>query len=152
MKFCPVCKTEKDIGQFWKGQYLCIDCQKQKQKAFWGSRAPKKRLEQHLKYKYGVSHSEFVAEWERQKGCCAICTDVLPDLMAYENRNRGYAIDHNHETKEFRGILCLKCNTLLGMAKDSVEVLARAITYLEEKGSYGAETTVVYNMRAARKK
>ena len=148
MKKCPVCSIEKDEDQYWKGQYLCISCQKHKQKNYWESRTPKKRLEQHLKYKYGVSHSEFMDKWEIQKGCCSICDDKLPDLMAYENRKRGYAIDNNHETGKFRGILCLNCNSLLGMAKDSSEVLKRAIQYLEEQGSYGVY--LVDNMRASK--
>ena len=142
MKHCPVCKTDKDIDQFWKGQYLCIECQKHKQKNSWNSRTPKKRLEQHLKYKYGVTHQEFLNAWEEQKGCCAICETELPDLMTYENRKRMYAIDHNHDTNEFRGILCLNCNSLLGMAKDSVDVLAKAISYLEQKGSYGLKLVI----------
>jgi len=149
MKKCPVCSTEKEENQYWKGQYLCISCQKEKQKNHWVSRTPKKRLEQHLKYKYGVSHAEFMEKWENQKGCCSICDDNLPDLMTYENRKRGYAIDHNHETGKFRGILCLNCNSLLGMAKDSSGILKKAIQYLEEQGSYGVY--LVDNMRAAQK-
>ena len=136
MKHCPVCDVEKDLEMFWKGQYLCISCQKVKQKHHWNSRTPKKRLEQHLKYKYGVTHAEFLGEWEKQKGGCAICRTALPDLLTYDNRRRGYAIDHNHETGEFRGILCLNCNSLLGMAKDSEQVLKSAIKYLREKGTY----------------
>ena len=65
--------------------------------------------------------------------------------MTYDNRRREYAIDHNHDTGAFRGILCLKCNSLLGMASDSVSVLKAAIEYLTERGSYD-------NMAAARKK
>jgi uncharacterized Zn finger protein (UPF0148 family) len=67
MKRCPVCETEKDLDQFWKGQYLCIPCQKHKQKNSWESRSPKKRLEQHLKYKYGVTHQQFMEAWQQQK-------------------------------------------------------------------------------------
>jgi hypothetical protein len=150
MKRCPVCETEKNLDQFWKGQYLCIPCQKHKQKNSWASRTPKKRFEQHLKYKYGVSHAQFMEEWTLQKGCCAICEEALPDLMAYEDRRRLYAIDHNHETGLFRGILCLNCNTLLGMAKDSARVLQKAIDYLNNKGSYTLYD-VNDNMRMARK-
>ena len=69
--------------------------------------------------------------------------------MTYDNRRRGYAIDHNHETGEFRGILCIKCNSLLGMASDRVDVLYAAAKYLSERGSYGS---VVDNAFAARKK
>ena len=38
MKNCPVCKTDKSLDQYWKGQYCCIDCQKEKQKKYWASR------------------------------------------------------------------------------------------------------------------
>jgi len=149
VKRCNGCSTTKDLSSFWKGQSLCIDCSKERQKTRWDSRSPKKRLEQHLKYKYGVTHAKFMEAWENQHGECAICSSELPDLMTYENRRRGYAIDHNHETGEFRGILCLRCNSLLGMAKDSARVLASAIGYLEKNGSY--EHMLVDNAAASRK-
>lgn len=135
-KLCRTCNTVKPIDEFWKNQTACIPCTKHKQKTRWNSRTPAKRLEQHLKYKYGVTHAEFLAAWSDQKGLCAICENELPDLMTYDNRRRGYAIDHNHETGAFRGILCLKCNSLLGMASESVSVLKAAIKYLTERGSY----------------
>jgi hypothetical protein len=136
MKTCPHCKKEKQTVEFWKGQSSCIECCKYKQKNRWNSRTPKKRLEQHLKYKYGVTEEQLVEALNGQDNVCAICKGALPDLMLYENRRRGYAIDHNHETMEFRGVLCLKCNTLLGMAQESKEILEAAIDYLEKNGNY----------------
>ena len=138
MKTCPSCKVDKPISNYWKSQYSCIDCTKERQKTRWASRSPKKRLEQHLKYKYGVSVDKLEETLQNQSNKCAICESELPDLLTYENRRRGYAIDHNHDTGEIRGILCLQCNTLLGMAKDSKEILLSAINYLESKGSYAA--------------
>ncbi len=41
-------------------------------------------------------------------------------------------LDHCHVTGKFRGFLCKSCNTLLANAKDSVELLNRAIEYLKE--------------------
>lgn len=146
MKVCPTCKEPKSLDDYWKGQSSCILCTKEKQKTRWNSRTPKKRLEQHLKYKYGVTHQEFLEAWDEQEGRCAICKDELPDLMAYENRRRGYAIDHNHETGEFRGILCLKCNSLLGMAKDSPEVLEKAKHYLNTRGHYSVASEEIKEM------
>lgn len=102
------------------------------------SRSPKKRLEQHLKYKYNVSVSTLENTLQEQNASCAICKKELPDLLTYENRRRGYAIDHNHDTGEFRGILCLTCNTLLGMAKDNKDILLSAIDYLNSRGNYAA--------------
>ena len=137
LKVCPTCKQEKDIDtEFWKGQAFCIPCSKDKQKNYWNSRTPKKRLEQHLKYKYKITTEELMLALDRQNGGCAICSDTLPDLLVYENRRRGYAIDHNHETGKFRGILCLPCNSMLGMAKDSRDLLQKAADYLDERGSY----------------
>ena len=40
-------------------------------------------------------------------------------------------IDHDHVTNQVRGFLCNDCNLLLGRAKDSVEILEKAIAYLE---------------------
>jgi hypothetical protein len=103
-----------------------------------------------LKYKYGVSPEEFLKAWDDQNGECAICKDTLPDLAIYENRKRGYAIDHNHDTGEFRGILCTECNTLLGMSGDSPEILREAIRYLEARGDYSSIR--IDNMKAAKKR
>lgn len=49
------------------------------------------------------------------------------------------AIDHNHATGEFRGVLCRQCNRALGMFKDSPITLRHALEYLELNGSYGDE-------------
>jgi len=143
MKTCPSCSLEKPLDDYWKNQSSCIECTKWKQKNYWNSRTPKKRLEQHLKYKYGVTHAEFTEAWEEQDGKCAICKDELPDLMTYENRRRGYAIDHNHDTGEFRGILCNGCNSLLGMAKERAEVLDRAANYLRTRGHYSVPLNTI---------
>jgi len=138
MKNCPTCKEDKPIQDYWKGQYSCIPCTKEKQKNRWASRSPKKRLYQHLKYKYGVTEEKLAETLEKQNNACAICKELLPDLLVYENRRRGYAIDHNHDSGEFRGILCTHCNTLLGMAKDNEEILLAAVDYLQVNGTYAA--------------
>lgn len=42
-----------------------------------------------------------------------------------------FSIDHNHTTREIRGLLCNDCNLILGYAKDSIEILENAIKYIE---------------------
>jgi hypothetical protein len=42
-------------------------------------------------------------------------------------------IDHNHITKQFRGIICHHCNVILGFAKDSAAVLRQAADYLDNR-------------------
>jgi hypothetical protein len=147
---CNGCSTKKPMSAFWKNQTLCIDCCKERQKNRWDSRTPKKRLEQHLKHKYDLKMSELVETLEKQNGNCAICNTKLPDLLVYNNRRRGYAIDHNHRDGIFRGVLCLKCNSLFGMANDDVNILSKAISYLEQRGSYAEADVLPFKIKGKR--
>lgn len=40
-------------------------------------------------------------------------------------------VDHDHETGNVRGLLCGRCNKVIGMFADSQELLASAIEYLK---------------------
>lgn len=75
--------------------------------------------------KYGVSPEDYRAVLEGQGGKCAICQKAT-------GKTRRLAVDHDHATDEFRGLLCGTCNhRLLGAAHDGTEILKRAIDYLE---------------------
>lgn len=39
-------------------------------------------------------------------------------------------VDHDHATGQIRGLLCFGCNSILGLVKDSPDILQRAIGYL----------------------
>ena len=41
------------------------------------------------------------------------------------------AVDHDHLTNEFRGLLCNGCNKGLGLFRDNIQSLNNAIKYLE---------------------
>lgn len=45
-----------------------------------------------------------------------------------------WAFDHCHKTKKFRGIVGRKCNTVLGMVEDDIEVLKSLVKYLRIAG------------------
>jgi hypothetical protein len=78
-----------------------------------------------LKKNYGVSIEEYTAKLDAQEGVCAICGGV--------NKN-GFRLcwDHDHKTNLARGILCRRCNTLLGLCDDNTEILISMIGYLKE--------------------
>jgi hypothetical protein len=42
------------------------------------------------------------------------------------------AVDHCHQTDRVRGLLCSKCNLLIGLAKEDPTILKTAASYLEE--------------------
>lgn len=64
-----------------------------------------------------------------QNNLCAICEREI-SFTAAEKANKPH-IDHNHDTGEVRGLLCLTCNTGIGMFGDSLELLEKAMKYLD---------------------
>ena len=71
-------------------------------------------------YKFKRKYAADVSREDVNKlGPCEICHDVTRLLY-----------DHDHETGAFRGWLCPRCNTGLGFARDSTEILQSMIAYL----------------------
>lgn len=101
-----------------------------RQTAAW--RASVARYRQSAKYravnwrakirKHGLSVEQFERLLSDQGGGCALCGG--------RNADRRLAIDHDHETGRIRGLLCSRCNTALGLLRDSVDLLTRAVAYL----------------------
>ncbi len=97
----------------------------QYQKAYkkqWDINNPSKMREYSLKHAYGLSVADFNNILVAQDYKCAICKTDLTKLRPN--------VDHCHASGQIRGILCTFCNTLLGNAKDSLEILQKAIEYL----------------------
>lgn len=44
---------------------------------------------------------------------CQICGKSIEEIKAENNHFKSLCIDHNHTTNEFRGLLCLTCNSNL---------------------------------------
>jgi hypothetical protein len=76
----------------------------------------------------GITLENLAALLEIQSYCCAICGDS--EKIVFEKTKKRLAIDHNHKTKEVRGMLCGPCNRALGLFRDSPEILQAAIKYL----------------------
>ena len=64
---------------------------------------------------------------EQQNNRCAICGTDDPNGKSHRGT---WFVDHCHNTGAVRGLLCIRCNSVLGMARDRIEVLEAAITYL----------------------
>lgn len=79
--------------------------------------------------KYGISPEEYDRLLAEQGGVCAICRK--PETVAEKGVVRRLNVDHCHKTNRVRGLLCSRCNILLGYAKDLVGLLRAAAEYLE---------------------
>lgn len=75
---------------------------------------------------YGISQEQYAGFLRKQNRRCAIC-------RTKENNGKDWCIDHCHRSKKVRGLLCHKCNLMLGLAKDKPRLLKSAIQYLENR-------------------
>jgi hypothetical protein len=93
----------------------------------------KKRKEQnrelYYKKRYGITLLEYNTLLINQDYRCAICN--IPESNIKHGRNTYFAVDHCHITGKVRGLLCYKCNSVLGFVNDDIKCLNNAIKYLE---------------------
>ena len=73
---------------------------------------------------FGCSYDE-AKQWLQIKNC-QICGD-----------NFAVATDHDHVTGKIRGRLCFRCNRAIGALGDTVELLKKAVAYLENGPKIG---------------
>lgn len=57
---------------------------------------------------------------------------IRPDQCDICGGGTRIAYDHDHKTDKFRGWLCMKCNTALGLANDDIGRLNQLIDYLKK--------------------
>ena len=100
----------------------------------WRERNPEKYKEQGKRSnkkqrlrKYKLTQEEYDNLLTFQNKLCAICKKE-------KSHKHDWHIDHCHITGKVRGILCSRCNTLIGQSKESIATLNNAIEYLRVHG------------------
>jgi hypothetical protein len=82
--------------------------------------------------RYGITYDEYHALLANQDGNCAICkrhqTSVGP-----------LVVDHDHNSRRVRGLVCHACNLGLGKFNDDPYLLGWARDYLFERGCAATE-------------
>lgn len=82
-----------------------------------------------LKYRFGITASDYQNILLAQNGVCAIC-----GKKETAKGQQLLGVDHNHKTKKVRGLLCHKCNVILGLCHENIDTLTSAIAYLRREG------------------
>jgi hypothetical protein len=79
-----------------------------------------------LKRKYGLTIEEYETILASQGGGCAIC-NKKPNCL------RSHPVDHDHDTKRVRGILCINCNIAVGNIYNNPKIATKMAEYLENE-------------------
>ncbi len=83
-----------------------------------------------IKNNYGLSKSAYEKMLKLQSHKCLICGVTFNS----ESRSDRCCVDHDHSKEPeivVRGLLCSYCNLALGLFRDDVDSLKKAIKYLE---------------------
>lgn len=134
MKHCSRCKTDLPLTEFRKVHGWCKTCQNEYNRQWYmknRERGLRWRKNGHLKRTFGITLEEYEDMLEKQDRKCAICESTSGGNSQYGEKK--LAVDHDHDTGKVRGLLCENCNRSLGMMRDSVELLGKAIVYLKER-------------------
>lgn len=82
--------------------------------------------EQALNDRYGITEEAYKTLLEAQHFGCKICGAPYMDKA-----RSNLSVDHCHKTGKIRGLLCGRCNSMLGYADDNPTILLKAIQYLK---------------------
>ena len=140
MKQCKKCKEFKSLADFWanrdshdKLQYKCKVCMTIDYKDWVKNNDPKRQAysarnknkfrDNQLQRNFGISLIEYNQILNSQNGACAICKS---------SSSKNLAVDHCHDTNQIRSLLCLACNTALGVIEGSRVSLRTYLDYIEE--------------------
>lgn len=128
-RWCTVCNYVLPARYFWTGwegrvRAVCKECAHARQEE-------KMRLDADFRLKsrvkrYGITVEDYKAMVLDQENVCAICKHP-----PHDGRWTDFLIDHDHQTKAVRGLLCTNCNMTLGHMKDDPVRLREAADYLE---------------------
>src|SRR5271166_6272451 len=114
---------QKDPEKFRRMQREWYERRKQKD--------PEKFRRMQRKYKlkryYRLTEEQYQVLLQAQNYICAICGIEEWECMG---NGRKLHVDHCHETKRNRGLLCQKCNTGIGQFNHDIKRLQLAIDYL----------------------
>ena len=117
--YCRTCRRKWEKDDYAKDSRNKIEASRKWRSSERGIQTIRKTRRKRRLRRYGLTEPTFAAMAEKQLGLCAIC------LSAFR-----LVVDHSHSTGKVRGLLCRNCNRALGLFRENVQALNRAIEYL----------------------
>jgi hypothetical protein len=131
---CSTCNEMKIHAEFYRDSSMkhglssyCKQCQKVYDKKYQLTDKYKVKVRKTKWRKQGieVTYTQYEQMIAASNGACEICGKT-------ENQfGKGMCVDHDHDTGTIRGILCTDCNMGVGNLKDDLDLLYKAVAYLE---------------------
>ncbi len=79
-----------------------------------------------------ISMQDYFDMVVKQDNKCAICLNEEVRICGSTKEVARLSIDHCHNTKKVRALLCRLCNTGLGAFKDNIELMSNAMKYIQK--------------------
>ena len=148
-KKCTRCKNSFDLSEFYDKEARCKTCVNELRRskyaenpdkyknrvAIFRAKNPEKIRDTKLKQAYGVGIDYFNTKLKEQGGVCAGCGKNRKILWC--GKEVEMALDHDHTTKEPRGILCIKCNRAYGLLEENIQTMHNLIEYTKKYKKIG---------------
>ena len=129
---CPKCEGELAVDEFnpsdrGRAGAYCTVCKREHNSRSYETKWKALNPDLHRARTYGMKPAEYRRMRREQGESCAVCGCALGDLAP-----KLIHVDHDHVTGDARGVLCFRCNVLVGAARDSVEILEKIDGYLRK--------------------
>jgi len=72
---------------------------------------------------YGITIDDYLRILAKQNGVCAVCGKT--------GGQKCLSVDHNHNTGKVRGLLCQRCNLVLGRMEDNPALIVKLAKYVK---------------------
>jgi len=83
--------------------------------------------------KYGMSMEAYEKLYLEQEGLCKVCKQQEWEGKVDAKGRKLLSVDHEHGTRpaRVRGLLCKRCNKVLGLVRENVALFYALARYLE---------------------
>lgn len=144
MYTCKKCGVSKPLTEYYKTtdrksghKTICKECIRASDKGKKQTEYQKNySKDYYLKTRYNLTREDYNNLLVSQNHKCAICGVDEQELAI-----KKLYVDHSHATGKVRELLCHNCNVSLGLMKESIQTLTKAIAYLDKHNEQNKGST-----------